>query len=190
MEKLISRIVMFWVIMIFISIGLLYNKMNEEAMLFYNFGPNNNLLVFGLNIDTYPKYIVIVIYCFINSLIRTLNKDILVAYLINSIQNISIMKNTNIHDFAYEVTYAVSIYAWTDYYIYMNLLFAQVDMIIIEITSDLVMSTLTTRYYLHYKIDKQVDQVEAEAIVEEEKNNEIAIANLEICFNADAGELV
>jgi hypothetical protein len=183
MEKLVSRIVMLWVTMIFISIGLLYNKMNEEAILFYNFGPNNNLLVFGLKIDTYPKYILIIIYCFVNSLIRTLTKDILVSYLINNVQDITKMKNNNVHLFAYEVTYAVSIYGWIDWYIYMNLLFAQVDMLIIEITSDLFMSTLTTRYYLRYTVDKQEREQEGE-------KNHIAVDHLEICFNATAGEVV
>ena len=174
---------MLWIIMIFISIGLLYNKMNEEAMLFYNFGPNNTLLVFGLNIDTYPKYMLIIIYCFVNSLIRTLTKDILGAYLINSVQDVTIMKNKNIGYFPYEIAYAVSIYGWIDWYICMNLLFAQIDMIIIEITSDLFMSTLTTRYYLHYKLNKQEGQEEQEEQEEQE-------AKEEICINADAGEFV
>ena len=61
MEKIVSRVVILWVTMIFITIGLLYNKMNEEAMLFYQFGPSSNLMVFGLNIDTYTKYVIIVI---------------------------------------------------------------------------------------------------------------------------------
>ena len=89
MEKIVSRVVMVWVSMIFITIGSLYNKMNEEALLFYQFGPNNNLVVFGLLIDTFPKYLIIIIYCFLNSSVRTASKDILSAYLTNSVQDVT-----------------------------------------------------------------------------------------------------
>ena len=158
MEKIVSRVVILWVTMIFITIGLLYNKMNEEAMLFYQFGPSSNLMVFGLNIDTYTKYVIIVIYCFLNSLVRTASKDILGPYLTNSVQDITKVKSKDIRCFAYEVTYVVSIYGWIDWYIYMNLLLVQVDMLIIEISSDLIMSVLTTRYYLHHKLEEKVKE--------------------------------
>ena len=181
MEKIVSRVVMLWVMMIFFTIGLLYNKMNEEALLFYNFGPSDNLLVFGLNIDTYPKYTVIVFYCFLNSLVRTSSKDILQAYLTNSVQDVTKEKSKNIQCFAYEVTYVLSIYGWIDWYIYMNLLLVQVDMLIIEITSDLLMSLLTTRYYLRHKLkDKTKD--------EDKENREKEI--LEIVSISVAEELV
>ena len=183
MEKIVSRVVMFWIIMIFITIALLYKHMNEEAMMFYQFGPNENLLVFGLNIDTYPKYCVIIIYCFLNSLIRTASKDILGAYLTNSVQDVSKEKHKNIRCFAYEVTYVLSIYAWIDWYIYMNLLVVQVDMLIIEITSDLIMSVVTTRYYLQNKPiqdDKSDDNNNKDVLTEEEnKENNLQMRDME-----------
>ena len=178
MEKIVSRIVMLWVMMIFVTIGLLYNKMNEEALMFYNFGPSNTLLVFGLNIDTYPKYTVIVVYCFLNSLVRTASKDILGAYLTNSVQDVTREKSENIRRFAYEVTYVISIYGWIDWYIYMNLLLAQVDMLIIEISSDLIMSILTTRYYLNHKLEKEQD-------LEKEEEEEIGKEQLEVVLFED-----
>jgi hypothetical protein len=177
MEKIVSRVVMLWVIMIFITIGLLYNKMNEEAIMFYRFGPSTSLQIFGLNIDTYPKYIVIVIYCFLNSLIRTASKDILGAYLINSVQDVTKEKDKHIQWFAYEVSNVVSIYGWIDWYIYMNLLLVQVDILIIEITSDLFMSVLTTRYYLNYKLEDDKEKKEKK---EEKEDNPVLITNLEI----------
>jgi hypothetical protein len=183
MEKIVSRVVMLWVTMIFITIGLLYNKMNEEAIMFYRFGPSTSLQIFGLNIDTYPKYIVIVIYCFLNSLIRTASKDILGAYLINSVQDVTKEKekDKNIQWFAYEVSNVVSVYGWVDWYIYMNLLLVQVDILIIEITSDLFMSILTTRYYLHHKLEEEK---------ENEENETQVVVNLAIETISDAGELV
>ena len=178
MEKFVSRVVMLWIMMIFLTIGLLYNEMNEEALMFYNFGPSNTLLVFGLNIDTYPKYTVIVVYCFLNSLVRTASRDILTAYLVNSVQDVTKEKNKDIRCFAYEVTYVTSIYGWIDWYIYMNLLLAQVDMLMIEISSDLIMSVLTTRYYLYHKLEDEVkDNFNLEMIlIQDELNtNEVQV---------------
>jgi len=146
--------------------------MNEEALLFYQFGPNNNLVVFGLIIDTFPKYMIIIIYCFLNSSIRTASKDILSAYLTNSVQDVTKKKTKEIRCFAYEVTYVISIYGWIDWYIYMNLLLAQVDILMIEIVSDLIMSVMTTRYYLLHDETDEINKSGEEEV--RENNLEIA----------------
>lgn len=168
MEKITSRIIIIWMMLIIITICSLYNKMNNEAQNFYIFGPNNNLIIFGLQINTYTKYSIIVFYCCINSLIRSSHNDILRPWLTNSVQDINVKKKPEIAFFAYEVTYVTTIYTWFDWYIYMNILLAQVDMLIVEITSDLIMSSLTTRYYLNHKINVE-DNIEEEIAIEENK---------------------
>jgi hypothetical protein len=168
MEKITSRIIIIWMMLIIITICGLYNKMNNEAQNFYIFGPNNNLIIFGLQINTYTKYGIVVFYCFINSVIRSSHNDILRPWLTNSIQDISIQKKPEIAFFAYEVTYVTTIYNWFDWYIYMNILLAQVDMLIVDIISDLIMSGLITRYYLNHKI-KVDDDVQEEIAIEENK---------------------
>ena len=153
MEKITSRIIILWIVLIVVSLSSLYDKMDSESKKFYMFGPNNNLIVFGLEINTYSKYFVIVIYCLINSLIRTSCRDILISWQTNSVQDITKPKNKEICYFAYEVCCVTTIYGWIDWYIYMNLLLAQVDMLIIEVSSDLLMSCIITRYYLTYKVN-------------------------------------
>ena len=123
--------------------------MDDESQQFYRFGPSENLVVFGLKVDTYSKYSVIVAYCFINSLLRSAYRDILLAWQTNSVQDITKTKKKDMHCFAYEVSFVTTIYGWMDWYIYINLLLSQVDMILIEISSDLFMSFATTRYYLN-----------------------------------------
>lgn len=152
MEKIISRIIIVWILLVFVSIFSLYNTMNSETQRFYTFGPSDNFVVFGLKINTYPKYFIISLFCFMNSLIRTTSRDILIPWQTNSVQDITKHKNKNIHYFAYEVACVTTIYNWVDWYIYINLLLTQQDMIIIEISTDLLMSCITTRYYLNYKI--------------------------------------
>ena len=152
MEKITSRIIILWMVLIVASLSSFYDKMNLETKRFYMFGPNNNLMVFGLEIDTYSKYSVIVIYCLINSLLRTSCRDILISWQTNNIQDITKPKNKEISCFAYEVVCVTTIYTWIDWYIFMNLLLAQVDMLIIEISSDLLMSCIITNYYLKFKV--------------------------------------
>ena len=151
--------------------------MDDEAQKFYIFGPNNNLIIFGVHINSYTKYSIVIVYCFINSLIRSSYNDVLRSWLTNSIQDIKIQKKPEITFFAYEVTYVTTIYNWFDWYIYMNILLAQVDMLIVEITSDLIMSGLITRYYLNYEMQdeksKELEEMQDEKSKELEEMKEL-----------------
>ena len=154
-EKIVSRIIIAWMLLLLISIISLYNTMDSETQMFYNIGPNDNLVVFGLKINTYPKYFIIIIFCFTNSLIRSTSRDILIPWQTNSVQDITRNKHKNMHNFAYEVACVTTIYTWVDWYIYMNMLLTQVDMLLIETFTDLLTSCITTRYYLNYKMDEE-----------------------------------
>lgn len=151
MEKLISRIVMIWMLIIMITISSLYKHMNETGLNFYRFGPHDNFIVIGIKINTPYKYFLVILYCFINSLLRNTVHNILNPWLINSVQDLNVIKPKQIKCFAYEVTYVVTIYNWVDWYVYMNLLLAQIDMIITETLADMMMSGFVTHYYLTYE---------------------------------------
>ena len=178
MEKVVSRIVIIWMIIIAITIGNLYKYMDASEAQFYRFGPYENFLVIGIKINTPGKYLLVVCYCFINSLIRNIIHNILNSWLINSVQDINIIKPRQIKMFAYEVTYVATIYNWVDWYIYMNLLLAQVDMLLTEILADLIMSGLVTYYYLGSPPIKNVEMEEDTInpmILDEELGEELDI---------------
>ena len=149
MERITNRLLAIWIATIVSTLSGLHQHMDPDSKQFYTFGPNPNLVVFGLQVDTYSKYSVIVFYCFVNSLLRSAYRDILLAWQTNSVQDITKIKKNDIKCFAYEVSFVTTIYGWMDWYIYINLLLSQVDMILIEICSDLFMSFATTRYYLN-----------------------------------------
>ena len=157
MEKLVSRIVIIWMSIIMITISGLYNHMNETGVNYYRFGPHDNFIIIGIQINTGGKYFIAVLYCFINSLIRTSINNILKPWLINSVQDINIVKPRQIRGFAYEVTNVITIYNWVDWYVYMNLLLAQVDLFLTEMFADVFMSGLTTYYYLNTESKKQIE---------------------------------
>ena len=157
MEHLTNRLLAVWIATIVVTISFLNKHMDDESQQFYSFGPSENLVVFGLKVDTYSKYSVIVVYCFINSLLRSAYRDILLAWQTNSVQDITKTKKKEMKCFAYEVSFITTIYGWMDWYIYINLLLSQVDMILIEICSDLFMSFATTRYYLE-AVEKPLEE--------------------------------
>lgn len=160
-QKVVSRWILCW--MIFITISLLTIKLKrdgndniengdgnqEKEDLFYKVGPSIHLMIMGIRIDTYGKYFIVVSYCFVNSMSRTLCNNVLHSWLINQVQDETKDKKMISKRFAYEVTCSTTIYFWFDWFIYMNILLSQIDMVLIEIMADLVMSLMTTTYYLH-----------------------------------------
>ena len=164
MEKLVSRAVIIWIAIIAITISCLYKHMNETGAKYYRFGPNDDFIIIGIPINTGGKYFIAVLYCFINSLIRNTIHNILNPWLINNVQNINIVKPKQIRGFAYEVTNVVTIYTWVDWYVYMNLLLAQVDLFLTEMFADVLMSSLTTYYYLNTEAKNQNNEIEDDPI--------------------------
>lgn len=149
-KKIVSRMIIGWMIIIVITICGLYNQMNKTGTNFYRFGPHDDFLVIGIKINTPIKYGVVIAFCFVNSLMRNLVHNILNPWMINIVQDVKVNKPMNIKWFAYEATYVIAIYNWVDWYIYMNLLLAQVDMFMTEMIADLIMSGTVTYYYLRF----------------------------------------
>jgi hypothetical protein len=84
--------------------------------------------------------------------IRALNHNILQSWIINTIQDKQ--NNTRINALqAYEVSITSVIYNWFDFFMYMNILMSQIDMLLIEISADIIMTTLLTGYYI--KVNKK-----------------------------------
>lgn len=148
-EKLVSRLVIIWILIITITISGLYHHMNETGTNYYRFGPHNDFIIIGIQINTPGKYFTVVLYCFVNSLIRNSIHNILNPWLINNVQDINIVKPKHIKAVAYEVTNVITIYNWVDWYVYMNLLLSQVDLFLTEVFADVLMSSFTTYYYIN-----------------------------------------
>jgi len=138
-----------WILLIGILIINISKYADNEQKQFYKFGPNDDLTILGFIINTRNKYCIVVSYCFINSVFRTLHNSILHAWLINNIQDETKNKPIEMRKLAYEITCVTTIYTWFDWFIYINILLSQIDMVLIEITADLIISVITTAYYLN-----------------------------------------
>lgn len=149
MEKIMSKILIAWISFIFFSLYQLRSSMDDKELNYYHFGPNTNLTIIGISINDYYKYFCVISYCIVNSVMRSIVHNILYPWMTNSIQDVTKKKEKNIHIFAYEVTYVISVYTWVDWYLYLNFLLSQVDIFLVEISIDLIMAGIITYYYLN-----------------------------------------
>jgi len=151
LELKTGRGIILWIL---ITIAcMIFIVANNNKSHIFQFGPNEELVIVGICIDSYDKYFFVVSFCFINSGIRVLNINVLHPWIINIVQDI---KNIDyVDEFkSYELSYIHAIYNWFDFFMYMNILMSQIDMLIVEVMADLIITTILTKYYLSTKKKK------------------------------------
>jgi hypothetical protein len=116
----------------------------------FSVGPNPEFYIFGICIDTAPKYGAVVSFCFINSGIRSMNGNVLRSWIINEVQDVTNKTPVN-HKNAYGLVFISIIYNWFDFFMYMNILLSQIDMLFVETFADLIVNGYLTRHFLHVK---------------------------------------
>lgn len=141
MKKFYNNLVLLWILSVVSFI--VYNNRNITI------GPNDKLILLGIVINTYWKYGILVCFCIINSVIRSLNQNVLNPYILQ-IQECSDSDNHN-HRVAYEIATISTIYIWFDWFLYINILLSQIDMVFIEIFSDLIVINVIIYYCLNHR---------------------------------------
>ena len=126
---------------------------SSEYKKFYKFGPHKDLQILGLQIDNGWKYFGVVVYSFINSIFRAAFHNFLNPWIVNNVQDGTQPKHHLDHYSVYEIVTVCVIYNWTDWLLYMNILLAQIDMMLIEVLADILISYATTYYYLRSDCD-------------------------------------
>jgi len=143
---LISRLVATWVGIV--CLVLVFSPHTKQSR-FYSIGPNEHLVVLGgIRVNTIGRYLFIVLYSMINTCIRCAKVNILTPWVTLNVQDESKpLGNFNPHP-AYEITLVANLYSWVDWWISVNLLMSQVDLIVIEVVFDFVSLYYITRKYL------------------------------------------
>lgn len=150
--SLITRLFICW--MFFVS-GMIFmvlhtSKTNNDAIVFFKFGPSHSLSILGICIDTYYKYYSLIVLCCMNSMFRAIHTSYIQPWIINNIQDSKVslyVQKRNV----YEIIIINTIYIWFDWCMYMNILLSQIDMLMTEIISDVVMTCLVTQYHMYQK---------------------------------------
>lgn len=129
---------------------IIYVHKTDDAD-FFRIGPNDKLVIFDSKINTGPKYLVIVCYTVISTVVRTLLQEIISPWLIQNVQNDK-PKDEYVTAYAQELSLGECLYRWFDWYMYMHILLAQVDMMFIELAGNLICVYYVTRMYIKNEI--------------------------------------
>ena len=169
MINIISKLFMIWVLIIYVVLYNVLKNTTDDYKHFYRFGPNPDLIIMGIQINTMSKYYFLITYSFVNSVFRTIHHNYLHPWILSNVQNETKNKDDLNHYSVYQIVTISTIYNWTDWLLYMNILLSQIDMMIVEIIADLAISYITTYYYLktpakkkHTWIDETVKLLDEE----------------------------
>jgi hypothetical protein len=115
---------------------------------FFNFGPSKTLQILGITIDSYIKYIILISYICINNLFKELKDSIVDPWLINDIKILkSDVISLEIYQLALFVSSVNTVYIWIDWFISIQMILTQFDLLCVEILSDLFFNYLSIYYY-------------------------------------------
>ena len=148
-ELLVSRLILLWICAVNIVLVIVIKNSSTKSSVF-NIGPNSELFILEICIDTPLKYGSVMLFCLINSGVRTVNHSILQSWMTNTVQDTSNKTEIDARR-AYEISYISTVYNWFDFFMYMNILMSQIDLLVIEIVMDLIAITFVTKYYLYMK---------------------------------------
>jgi len=141
------RVLQLWTASVLVALGVLLQK-GTALNNFYQFGPSDNLIILGLVINSYALYAGVVFYSFFNTVIRNLNNQIVRSWITLVIHDTTIPKIDLSHLYIYEITIMNAIYSYIDWFIYLNLVFSQLDIVLIEFAGEMFITFIVTRMYL------------------------------------------
>ena len=155
---IVTRITTIWMSIITILMIVISMKSTGNTS-FYRFGPQPDLIILGFTIDTPGKYALVVLYALINTAIRSINHNIVTPWITLNVQNTNQTitqnkvnnNNNNNNREQYEICIFNTMYTWFDWLIYIHMLLAQADMVLIEMTTDVVATCIVTHWYIKAK---------------------------------------
>ena len=145
------RILQGWTVAILISLIVLLKK-GVAFKDFYQLGPSENLVILGLVVDNYVLYSGIIFYSFFNTVIRNMNNQVVCAWITLVVHDTTISKDHIPQLYIYEITLMSAIYTYIDWFIYLNLVFSQIDIILVELAGELFITFMVTRMYLETSV--------------------------------------
>jgi hypothetical protein len=140
----IAKAILIWILFVVCILCLI---IRDNSSHFFQIGPNKDLHIFGVVIDTDLKYAVVVGYTICSTILRTLQQEVILPWVIQNVQN-DHTKTDYTKQYAYQIVLIDVVYRWFDWFMYMNILLSQIDMTVIEILGNLITSYHMTKYYL------------------------------------------
>lgn len=174
--RLISLLMTLWlciVLFIMIEIGVFANSK------FVAFGPRPELSFMHVSVDTPYKYSMLVTMIIVHTLISDFISDSLNPHLLNALQNTSSRCIPHKPYVYYTVTTIYAFYCGISHLFVIFIAFAQLDLLMVRMLSDIVANLITTSLYLQ---DKTYDPVKFNQF--EEEGSSSAAVSEERAFTA------
>jgi hypothetical protein len=127
---------------------------------FFRFGPSEDLVILDIKISTGWRYTVVIGYTIVSTVARTVLQEIVSPWLIQTVQNDK-PKDAYAQRYAQEIAFGEVLYRWFDWFMYMHILMAQIDMMIVELIGNIVAVAYTTRMYMKPKDPEAVELINA-----------------------------
>lgn len=155
--SLVSKGIAGWMgLVMIIMVASVHESPNTK---FFRMGPHEDLAIFGIAIDTGAKYTLIFLYTCVSTVVRTLQQEVLRPWIIQKVQN-DHEKELSVRKDAYMVVTIETMYIWFDWFMYINILLAQVDLMIVEVIGNLAAVWFTTMLYLQQSKHNRVPSVQ------------------------------
>jgi hypothetical protein len=153
---LYTRIIICWMILIGILTTII--NVNDKTTTYIRFGPQEDLFIVGIQINTYNLYFCVVLYCVFNTILRTINTGLISPYITNYIQDT--FRSENIEEikmYGYEIVVVNILFIWFDWVASLIIIFTQFDFMLYQLICEIIISLITTHYYINNKNNSVID---------------------------------
>ena len=142
----VNKLLLAWSGLCLACLSLALGNSNDTGG-FFSYGPSDNLVILNIVINTPFRYFIIILYTIISTVARTVLQEIVSPWIIQTIQNDK-PKDEYTLKHAQEIALGECFYRWFDWFMYMHILLAQIDMMIVELVGNLMAVMYTTRMYI------------------------------------------
>jgi hypothetical protein len=111
-------------------------------------GPSANLAILGVRVDTPGKYLALIVYLVLNTIVRSTKNTVLQSWLTLNVQDESRSLEHVNKAHAYEISLLVEVHGWVDWLINLSVLVSQIDVFLVTVLCEITVALYLTRYYL------------------------------------------
>ena len=123
---------------------------DESGRHFFACGPNARLVLLGVPIHTWPRYWLVILYTLSSTCFRTLHSEVLSPWIVTRVQTTDAKSRyTEVH--ALPVVMTSVVFTWLDWFMYLNILLAQLDFLAVEVLGNVAVTLYTTHSYLRMR---------------------------------------
>ena len=177
--RLIALVMTAWlciVVLIMIEIGIFSNSK------FVSYGPRAGLTFMHVTIDTYYKYNMLIVMIVMHTFITDVIADSLSPHVLNVVQDTRAKYIPHKPATYYSITTIWAIYCSISQLFMVFIAFAQLDLLLVRLFSDIFANLFTTSLYLHdktynpspYAVEQQHNNIPSASDDDDDDNNMLA----------------